>query len=171
MAFQPSTILGMVNLNYIIAINYSTSTQIRNDLNAFGFQACQKSAVPQSHHRDKQRYGYRIGKSAHYLHRPRTNQAPYTADAISDIARPLQDCAKRFDRHKAIVSSMTGYAANVSGILDTASPNNSIWMKLGTPTINGKPFIWSGSQWSNQLLKGVPDRVDGNFQLLRSYIK
>ena len=40
-----------------------------------------------------------------------------------------------------------------------------------TPYVNGKPFIWSESQWSGHKLRGVPDRVDGEYVLLNTYIR
>lgn len=72
---------------------------------------------------------------------------------------------------KAVLSSMTEYVQSLEGTLDTSSTNVSIWMKYGTAIIDDKPFIWSESQWSDQTLRGVPDSVNGTFQLLRSYIK
>jgi len=162
----------MVNPNYIIAINYPASTQIRNDLNALDSRPARKV----------QFLNPTIGinsvadiASAKALITYTDPTEPLSIYGRWDLGYGTTPTPKTVPKGsidaKAIVSSMTGYAENVSGILDTTSPNNSIWMKFGTPTINGKPFIWSESQWSNQLLKGVPDRVDGNFQLLRSYIK
>jgi hypothetical protein len=162
----------MVNPNYIIAINYPASTQIRNDLNALDSRPARKV----------QFLNPTVGinsvadiVSAKALITYTDPTEPLSIYGRWDLGYGTTPTPKTVPKGsidaKAIVSSMTGYAANVSGILDTASPNNSIWMKFGTPTINGKSFIWSESQWSDQLLKGVPDRVDGNFQLLRSYIK
>jgi hypothetical protein len=44
-------------------------------------------------------------------------------------------------------------------------------MKFGTPSVNGKPFIWSESQWKGQELRGVPDRVAGDWTLLALYMR
>ncbi len=46
----------------------------------------------------------------------------------------------------------------------------SFWMKYGTPTINGYPFIWSKSQWKGQLLNNIPDKVDGDWHLTRVFM-
>ena len=40
-------------------------------------------------------------------------------------------------------------------------------MKYGTLYVEREPFVWSSSQWSDQKLRHVPDRVDGTFNLLR----
>jgi hypothetical protein len=72
---------------------------------------------------------------------------------------------------KAASASMTSYVSGLAGILDLESPNRCFWMKFGTPVINGKPFIWSESQWKEQKLRDVPDSVDGEYNLLHSYIR
>ena len=45
------------------------------------------------------------------------------------------------------------------------------WMKYGTPEYDGKPFIWSESEWSDQPLREVPDIVEGQFQLTNVYME
>ncbi len=72
---------------------------------------------------------------------------------------------------KSVSASMVRKAMNLEGVLDTDSSLKSFWMKYGTPSINGKPFIWSKSQWSGWKLRGVPDRVDGEYTLLNAYIR
>jgi hypothetical protein len=44
-------------------------------------------------------------------------------------------------------------------------------MKFGSPSVNGKPFIWSESQWKGQKLRNVPDRVEGEWTLLNLYMR
>jgi len=44
-------------------------------------------------------------------------------------------------------------------------------MKYGTTYVDGKPFIWSESQWKGQILRDVPVSQDGEFTLLKSYIR
>jgi hypothetical protein len=61
--------------------------------------------------------------------------------------------------------------AGLKGVLDTNSTKKAFWMKYGTPVFNGKPFIWSESQWKGQKLRLVPDRIDGSYNLLNGYIK
>jgi hypothetical protein len=72
---------------------------------------------------------------------------------------------------KVISVSMIKDAFNLKGVLDTSSPVKAFWMKFGTPTINGKPFIWSESQWKGQKLRDVPNVVDGPWTLLSAYIR
>jgi len=72
---------------------------------------------------------------------------------------------------KAISVSMIQYVFDLKGVLDTNSPNKAFWMKFGSANINGKPFIWSQSQWKGWKLRIVPDRIDGDFTLLNMYIR
>lgn len=72
---------------------------------------------------------------------------------------------------KAVSSSMTMYVYDLKGELDFENGNPGFWMRFGTPHVDGKPFIWSESQWAGQKLRGVPDAIDGNFTLFSTYIK
>ncbi len=53
----------------------------------------------------------------------------------------------------------------MSFLPDKAGALTSFWMLYGTPKINGKPFIWSESQWAHykksQDRDFVPDRLEG----------
>jgi hypothetical protein len=163
---------GMINPNYIIAINYPTSMQIRNDLQALDSRPARK----------RQFLNPLVGigtvtdiTSARALITFTDPIEPLSIYGRWDLGYGDTPTPKTVPKGsidaKAVVSSMTGYASQVKGTLDTTSTNVSMWMKFGTPMIDGKPFIWSESKWSSQKLRGVPDRVDGSFQLLRSYIK
>lgn len=72
---------------------------------------------------------------------------------------------------KAASASMVREACSLEGVLDLESPVKSYWMKFGTPYVNGKPFIWSESQWKDQKLRDVPDVVDGQWELLDANIR
>jgi hypothetical protein len=72
---------------------------------------------------------------------------------------------------KVITASMTRGVRNLRGRLDLNRPRQIFWMKYGTPVFNGKPFIWSESQWKNQKLRNVPNVVSGGWQFLRAYIR
>lgn len=72
---------------------------------------------------------------------------------------------------KAIAASMTTWVYDLEGVLDTSSTNKVFWMKFGTARVNGKPFIWSQSQWRGQKLRYVPDVVEGEWTLLNGYIR
>ncbi|MFH1084078.1 MAG: hypothetical protein V1751_11880 [Pseudomonadota bacterium] len=72
---------------------------------------------------------------------------------------------------KVASASMITFVSSLSGVFDLDSKNRSFWMKFGSPIVNGKPFIWSESQWSSQKLRDVPDSIDGSFNLMRTYIR
>jgi hypothetical protein len=68
-------------------------------------------------------------------------------------------------------ASMVQDGITLKGTLDLLSPDNAFWMKFGTPIVDGKPFIWSQSQWKGWKLRNVPDRLDGEFTLLKTHIR
>jgi hypothetical protein len=72
---------------------------------------------------------------------------------------------------KAISVSMIQPAFALKGVLDTSATGKAFWMKFGSPSVNGKPFIWSESQWKGQKLRNVPDRVEGGWNLLNLYMR
>lgn len=72
---------------------------------------------------------------------------------------------------KAVSASMVRKTYDLEGVLDYGSPVKTFWMKFGTPYIDGKPFIWSESQWRDQKLRDAPDVVDGQWELLHAYIR
>ncbi len=72
---------------------------------------------------------------------------------------------------KAASGSMMDYAYELEGVLDYSAPRDAFWMRWGTPVFEGKPFIWSESNWSNQTLRGVPDEVGGEYQVVNVYIR
>ena len=72
---------------------------------------------------------------------------------------------------KVVSTSMVRDTFDLEGVLDLNSPVKAFWMKFGTPYIDGKPFIWSESQWKGQKLREVPDIVDGQWVLLNAYVR
>ena len=66
---------------------------------------------------------------------------------------------------------MLSYTADLKGILNTDAHNRGFWMKYGTSVVDGKPFIWSKSQWSDQKLRDVPDVVAGDYHFFRTHIE
>lgn len=72
---------------------------------------------------------------------------------------------------KAIAASQVGYLSQLQGKIDETGSHPAFWMRFGTPHIANQPFIWSKSQWKDQVLRLVPDKVDGNWQLLTMHIK
>ena len=72
---------------------------------------------------------------------------------------------------KAIVASEIAYISQVKGQIDLAAGQPAFWMRFATAHIDGKPFIWSESQWKQQTLRHVPNVVDGAWQAVNMYIK
>jgi hypothetical protein len=72
---------------------------------------------------------------------------------------------------KAASASMTTWVSGLQGVFDLESPNKGFWMKYGTATIAGKPFIWSESEWAGQKLRDVPNTVDGEYHLINTYLR
>jgi hypothetical protein len=68
-------------------------------------------------------------------------------------------------------SSMVRSFMMLSGVLDAKSHSTGFWMLYGTPAVDGEPFIWSESSWKWQILRDVPDRVDGRFTLMPLYLR
>jgi hypothetical protein len=66
---------------------------------------------------------------------------------------------------------MLANISDLKGVLNVNSSNRAFWMKFGTPVVDGKPFIWSESQWSEQKLRDVPDVVDGNYHYFKTHIE
>ncbi len=71
---------------------------------------------------------------------------------------------------KAAAASMLSNLSDLKGVLNIDSGNTSFWMKYGTPVVNGKPFIWSESQWHTQKLRDIPNVMDGDYHLLKTHI-
>lgn len=159
----------MVKADYIIGINYPASFQIRDDIKALDSRPARKRQFLEF-----------IGG----VNDIETSKALIT---YTDPVNPLSIYG-RWDLGygetptpktvpdgsidaKAASASMTAYAMNLQGILDTGSPYKNFWMKFGTPHVNGSPFIWSQSQWSGQKLRDVPDVVDGDYHLLNVYMR
>ncbi len=71
---------------------------------------------------------------------------------------------------KAMTASMLSDLSNLKGVLNIDSENTSFWMKYGTPVVNGRPFIWSESQWHAQKLRDIPDVMTGDYHLLKIHI-
>jgi hypothetical protein len=72
---------------------------------------------------------------------------------------------------KAASTGMVRSFMELSGVLDTSSPNTSFWMLYGSAKVNATPFIWSESSWKWQKLRDVPDRIDGSFTLMPLHLR
>ncbi len=49
--------------------------------------------------------------------------------------------------------------------------SDGCWMKYGPPSVRGKPFVWSESQWASYRHELLPDVMTGTWQLYFSHIQ
>ena len=162
----------MIDPNYIIAINYPASTQVRQDL----------QTVDSRPARRQQFLNPSVGiatvkdvETAKSLITYTDPNEPLSIYGRWDLGWGTSPKPKTIPDGsvdaKVMLASMTSFMTSMNGTLDPQSQSTGMWMKYGTAVINGDPFIWSKSQWSGQKLRGVPDRVEGSFQLLKRYTK
>lgn len=159
----------MVTENYIIGVNYPASTLIREELQAVDTRPARK-----------RQFLAMIGDvtdidSAMDLITYTDPENPLSIFGRWDLGEGETPTPHRVPDGsadaKAASASMIAYTSSLSGTLDRSSTNKSFWMKFGSPYVNDKPFIWSESEWSSQTLRDVPDRIDGDFNLMNAYIK
>jgi len=159
----------MVQPDYILGINYPASQQIRVDIKAIDSRPARK-----------RQFLAQIGlvtdiESAKALITYTDPQNPLSIFGRWDLGYGETPSPKTVPDGsidaKAVSVSMIEDAFKLKGVLDTKSPVKTFWMKFGTAYFNGKPFIWSESQWKGCKLRFVPDRLDGEFTLLNAYIK
>jgi len=159
----------MVQPDYILGINYPASQQIRDDLKAQDNRPARK-----------RQFLAMIGgvndiESARALITYTDPANPLSIYGRWDLGYGETPTPKTVPDGaldaKAISVSMIQYIFDLQGILDPSSTFKAFWMKFGTAYIDGKPFIWSESQWSGAKLRNVPDRLDGDFTLLNTYIR
>lgn len=67
---------------------------------------------------------------------------------------------------KAASTEMARSFMSLSGKLDMQSRTTGFWMRYGTASVKGAPFVWSQSSWKWQKRRDVPDRLDGSFRLM-----
>jgi len=159
----------MVQPDYILGINYPASQQIRDDLKALDTRPARKRQFL------AQIDSVKDIESAKALITYTDPQNPLSIYGRWDLGYGETPAPKTVPDGsidaKAFSVSMLKDVYNLNGVLDTKSPVKTFWMKFGTAYVNGKPFIWSESQWKGWKLRLVPDRIDGDFTLLNAYIK
>ncbi|MCP4576374.1 MAG: hypothetical protein GY846_08855 [Deltaproteobacteria bacterium] len=159
----------MVQPDYLLGINYPASYQIRKDLDAIDSRPARKRQFLQMIG------GVNDIESAKDLITYTDPEDPLSIYGRWDLGYGDTPVPKTVPDGsvdaKAISANMARYAMNLQGKFDTSSTNRSFWMKSGTPSVNGLPFIWSLSQWSGQKLRNVPDVCDGDFNYLNTNIK
>ena len=159
----------MVQPDYLLGINYPASQQIRDDLKSQDSRPARK-----------RQFLAQIGsvkdiESAKALITYTDPENPLSIYGRWDLGYGETPTPKTVPDGavdaKAISTSMIEDVFDLKGVLDTSSPAELFWMKFGTPYVDGKPFIWSESQWKGTKLRYVPDRIDGEFTLLNEYIR
>ncbi len=159
----------MVQPDVLLGINYPASQQIRDDLKSQDNRPARKRQFL------AQIGGVKDIESAKALITYTDPQNPLSIYGRWDLGYGETPAPKTIPDGsadaKAISVSMIQGVFNLKGVLDTNSPVKAFWMKFGTPSINGKPFIWSESQWKSQKLRDVPDVVDGPWTFLNTYIR
>lgn len=159
----------LVQPDYLLGINYPASLQIREDLKAQDNRPARR-----------RQFMEQIGsvkdiESAKALITYTDPNNPLSIYGRWDLGYGETPAPKTVPDGsvdaKAVSVSMVKEVFNMKGVLDITSPHKAFWMKFGTPYINNKPFIWSESQWKGWKLRLVPDRLDGPYTLLNTYIK
>ncbi len=87
----------------------------------------------------------------------------------------------RYQPHGAIdakvfsTSEIKKVLASLSMVPDKEGKKTSFWMKFGSPYIDGTPFIWSESIWAKfkqpEEVDCIPDAIDGNWNLVKMFMK
>lgn len=159
----------MVASDYLIGINYPASYQIRRDLKALDTRPARK-----------RQFLARIGavndlESAKQLITYTAPRNPLSIFGRWDLGYGETPTPKTIPDGsldaKAGSVSLARRMMRLEGVLDVDSPVQGFWMKFGTPYVKGAPFIWSQSQWREWKLRDVPDRLDGDYTLLNTYIR
>jgi hypothetical protein len=159
----------MVQPDYLLGINYPASQQIRDDLKAQDNRPARKRQFLEQIGSVKD---IESAKALIVYTDPKNPLSIYGRWDLGYGETPApKTVADGSVDAKAISASMTQYVFDLKGTFDPSSPLKTFWMKFGTPYIDGKPFIWSESQWKGWKLRQVPDRLDGEYTLLNAYIR
>ncbi len=159
----------LVQPDYVLGINYPASQQIIDDLKAQDNRPARKRQFL------AQIGGVKDIESAKALITYTDPNNPLSIFGRWDLGYGETPAPKTVPDGsvdaKAISVSMIKGVFNLKGVLDTSASSKAFWMKFGTPYVNGKPFIWSESQWKGTKLRDVPDRVDGDWTFLNLYLR
>ncbi len=159
----------MVTADYLMGINYPASFQVRTDLQSTDNRPARRvqfnKLLPQVHNVEDAK---RVITYTDELN-PLSVFGRWDL-GYGETGYPKQIPDGSIDA-KAVSASMVRSFMKLSGILDTASSTTGFWMLYGSPSIKGKPFIWSQSLWNWQTLRDVPDRIDGRFTLIPLHLR
>ena len=159
----------MMQPGYMLGINYPASEQIREDLKAIDTRPARKRQFMEL-----------IGpvsdvESAKALITYTDPDNPLSINGRWDLGygeTPLPKTVPDGTIDAKVASgAMARAALELKGVLDPMGTAAAFWMKFGTARVNGKPFIWSESQWKDWKHRLVPDRLDGEFVLLKTHVR
>jgi hypothetical protein len=159
----------MVNPRYILGYNFAPSLLVRNELQYFDVTTPDRISQL-----EKMILDVRSVKNAKALI---TYVDPNVRDNVYarwDILIPPTEFGTMpfgaIDA-KVATASMVRDFERLSGDIDLNSSAKGFWMRFGTPYYNGKPFIWSESEFSSWYHPDVPDALDGKFTYLNLHLK
>ena len=159
----------MLQPDYILGFNYAVSLAIRDQLESFNNRPARESQLLAQIHNVTD---IEIAKDLITFTDPSNPLSIYGRwDLGYGWTTTPQTVPDGSIDAKAVAASTLSNILDLKGVLNIDSKNRAFWMKFGTPFVNGKPFIWSESQWSEQKLRDVPDVVDGDYHFLRTHIE
>ncbi|MCK5847635.1 MAG: hypothetical protein KAH01_00385 [Caldisericia bacterium] len=151
----------LVNENYILGINYPASEQIRQDLKAVENRPARRTQFLE---KIDLVTDINTAKNLITYTDPKNPLSIYGRWDLGYGETPTPKTVPDGAIDAKAASSKDALALmELKGIFDPDSKIKSFWMKYGTASIDGSPFVWSQSIWSSQKLRNVPDRVDGSF--------
>jgi hypothetical protein len=159
----------LVTPTYLLGINYPASILIRNDLKAVENRPARRRQFKEKIAQVKD---IQSAKDLITYTDPDNPLSIYGRWDLGYGETPNPKTVPDGSIDAKVASSNDALACmNLKGEMDLQTKRNGFWMKFGTPYVKGEPFIWSKSIWSGQKLRSVPDRVDGSFQLMNTFIK
>lgn len=159
----------LVNPSYIIGVNFPASQQIQDDLKPVDTKMARRSQFLQLLPNVSD---IETAKAVITYTDPSNPLSIYGRWDLGygQTIAPKQVPSGSVDA-KAATAGMVRSFMGLSGVLDASATTSGYWMKFGTTTFNGAPFIWSRSLWNSQKLRDVPDRMEGPFTLMPLYLR
>ncbi len=159
----------MVTPDYLMGINYPASLQVREDLLSTDNRPARreqfKKLLPQVNN---------VQRAKRVITYTDPNN-PLSIFGRWDLGYGETDYPKQIPDGaldaKVGSTEMVHDFMDLSGDLDLSSRNTGFWMLYGTPRVKGQPFVWSESLWNWQLLRDVPDRLEGKFTLMPLHLR
>ena len=159
----------MVTPAYLMGINYPASLQVRQDLQSTDNRPARRVQFAQQ----LPKVVDLAGAKATITYTDPAN--PLSIYGRWDLGYGQTDYPKQIPDGsidaKAGNTAMVHAFMQLEGKLDLKAKTTGFWMKYGTATVNGSPFVWSTSSWKWQKLRAVPDRLDGQFTLMPLHLK